>query len=308
MKIKYLAIAIIFLFQSNVFGEFVVETFRIETGATDYAPKTYLSAQNQTSYIGKYELTSFVFQDSDIDDEDDIEGVESDEIEVEEGKDEDFDLTLVVPGDFEDGNEFILYVKAYEDGHEDDHCYEEYIEVELEREDHHVVIEDFTISPSVTEQGNTIGINVEIKNFGTKDEDDIVVTVKNTALDMDLREEGIDLEEYDDDDDAVIHFTFAIPEDIPGDDYTLTATLDYGHGSDTETAVLKIIGEGGSEAVVFVDNGESVGSSGAVGVTGGSVAQVEFEGKSNMYVITLIILMIIVILLIIWMIKALTKI
>jgi uncharacterized membrane protein len=64
-------------------------------------------------------VTAFLF---DVDNGDNVEEVDSDTININEDDSDTFDFDLVVPDDVDASHTFKLFVKAYEDGNEDEQC------------------------------------------------------------------------------------------------------------------------------------------------------------------------------------------
>jgi len=173
-----------------------------------------------------------------IDKDEDIASVESDSIEIGDGDDEDFSISLEVPSDedLDEDDTYVLYIKAYEDGSEDDNCIEDSLELELKRNKHEVVIDEVTVTPSTISCGETATVSVSIDNLGSSDEDDVYVKLTNSELNLNEVSEEYDLDDYSgSDNDAIIKFTLALPEDAEDKTYTITAKVYYNNDKDYYT-------------------------------------------------------------------------
>ncbi len=147
-----------------------------------------------------------------------IASIESDSFDIDEDEHEDFELELEIPydADFENSDKIILYVFAYEDGNDEEHCEFVSEEIDLKREDHAVVITDVNFDPENNyECGETVTLNVEVQNIGKKDEEDVYIRVKSSQLDLDMESTIFDLEDYSDkDNDYEDEFEFTISDDF----------------------------------------------------------------------------------------------
>jgi len=189
-----------------------------------------------------------------IDENDEIVRIESDSIEIGDSDSEDFDLKLVIPYDeLNEDDTYFLYVKAYEDGNEDDQCVEDSIEINIERKKHDVQVNKITL-PTIMSCGDTVTAIVSVKNQGTSDEDDVRISLKQTEIGLNKVSDFFDLDEYDDDDNEMTQrFTFTIPEDAKGDyDFETIVYFDDGDKSNSKMIRFHIECDGGS--ITDIDN------------------------------------------------------
>ena len=158
-----------------------------------------------------------------IDQDNELVSIESDSIEVEKNNDDDFDLTLKVPvsdSDLDEGDNFKLFIKAYEDGNEDENCNYESIDLDFERNTHDVSINKVLINPSVVSCSETVNIGVEVQNIGKKEEDNVQLILRETTLGLDLSSEVFNLKKFDKAGDTALKtFTFEIPKNAAEGDY-----------------------------------------------------------------------------------------
>ena len=148
----------------------------------------------------------------DADDDNELVSAESDPQTIKDGKKEDFILELDIPfTDVDEDNTYIIYVKAYEDGDEDENCNEASKEISIEQPKHLVVVDDFTITPSSAKAGEIISFTVKAFNVGSSDESDVTVRVLNTELGLDMVSNEFELDEFDGKEDSAIkRFTFTV--------------------------------------------------------------------------------------------------
>ncbi|MFH1210059.1 MAG: putative S-layer protein [archaeon] len=167
----------------------------------------------------------------DVNEDNEIVTVESDSKQIEgDGGDENFDLTLTVPydEDLDDSNDYVLYIKAYEDGDEDKNCEYDGVDLEFNRESHEVIVDSFTITPTVTSCGDLVNFNVNALNIGEQDENNVKVTLSNSELGLSLNSNEFDLDDYNgNDNEALKSFTFTIPNNAEEKEYLIEARVYY---------------------------------------------------------------------------------
>ena len=174
----------------------------------------------------------------DADDDNELVSAESDPQTIKDGKKEDFILELDIPfTDVDEDNTYIIYVKAYEDGDEDENCNEASKEISIEQPKHLVVVDDFTITPSSAKAGEIISFTVKAFNVGSSDESDVTVRVLNTELGLDMVSNEFELDEFDGKEDSAIkRFTFTVPKDAQAQEYSIEAVVTFDDGDETRSA------------------------------------------------------------------------
>ncbi len=161
----------------------------------------------------------------DMDDEDEITE-ERLEVEIQEDETETYTLKLRIPSTVDDNNDFVVQVKVYKDGDEDEQCNEDSVDVELNKKNHYVVIEEFSIYPTTASCGDSFNLNLKIENAGESDED-VQIKILNSDLSIDF-EKTIDLDENDD---YGFSQTFSIPKDIQEGNYDVKVIVSYNYYS-----------------------------------------------------------------------------
>ena len=191
-----------------------------------------------------------------LDEDDEVKKVTSDVVEINDGDDQDFELTMTLPTSLDEGDHYVLYVKAYEDGHESRNCEFESPELQIERDSHDVVVTEIKLLPETVECGQKVGAQVKVENAGTDNEDDVYVEF--FAKDFSYRKdsETFDLDEYDDsDNDYVAQFELAVPKNAQAGEYFVEAVAHYNDG-DTHSLMQKMVVtcDAGSQAEVNVES------------------------------------------------------
>jgi hypothetical protein len=152
-----------------------------------------------------------------IDDGDEIE----EDISIEDGKSEEVNFLFKVPEETErsaKGARYLLYVKVYEDGFEEDFCASVIEEVEIERESYEVKVESFEF-PDFVNCGDTAELVLDIANIGTHDERQVKIELIDNELGWDDFREIKNLDW--DDKPETVSFVFRVPKDAEEKTYDL---------------------------------------------------------------------------------------
>ncbi len=156
-------------------------------------------------------------------------------VDVDEGDSEEVEFKINIPEDAEEDHEFAVFVKA-----KDDDCNQAYNEIEIEREEHKVIIEEFTLNPKTAGQGTDVEIVVKIKNLGEEDET-VYVKLENNELDLSKKSEEVELENYWDDNEKIIEFSFNIPENSDEKDYEIKAAVFFDNEKNSRSEILTVV-------------------------------------------------------------------
>ena len=159
-----------------------------------------------------------------------IERAEADD-RIEGDNDKDFNLEIVVPFDVDaSSSKYLVFVKAYEDGDEDINCGSESVDVEIVKDTHDITIESVALNPSTAKCGDTVSATVKLFNTGEKDEDDVVVSLKESDLGVDVATEEFVL---DKEDDYVARLSFNVAEDAKAGSYIAVVNTNFNNGKDS---------------------------------------------------------------------------
>jgi uncharacterized membrane protein len=182
---------------------------------------------------GKNNVDDFDFDDTD---EEEIELGD-----INDGKEEEYTFTLIVPPDFEDGN-YKLALKAYGDklgesvectDFSDDLSNDFYEAISVDRvsdSERFVVVDDIILQEQAT-CGEAVSGSFTLFNIGDEDQERVLITMKSNELQIDQEFELTkDLDQGDDED---FSFTFVVPDDAVNKLHTLNfrTFYDYNRGS-----------------------------------------------------------------------------
>ena len=158
------------------------------------------------------------------------------------------DLTAQLPYDLENDN-VRLFVKAYEDGDEEVNCNYESLDLDINRVNDNVLIQSIDMEKSDFKCGETGTLTVSLFNVGKKDQTNVIATLENTELGINLKSEApFELKKYDKNGNSATQmFTFTIPFSVSEKPYTLTAKAKY--GVNKEAVAIKTITVAGCVAV-----------------------------------------------------------
>jgi hypothetical protein len=172
-------------------------------------------------------------------DEDDVEEETDEEEEIKDGREETFEFVLEVPDDFEDDN-YLLFVKAYEDGEENLQCVERAIGIDLEREKHDVIIKDFSINPSSIVAGKSFDVFTEIQNVGERDED-VYMIIEIKELGVLTESEIFELEEFGEDDTYSETISVKVPINAEKGDYDIIVRVIFDGEEDKREDTISVL-------------------------------------------------------------------
>ena len=183
----------------------------------DYKPGDIIDIEVDVDNVGtekiRTQVEAYLYDEDEV-----IESTSSSTENIEEGEDETFYLSIKIPTDSRNINEdedYTLYVKAFDDDHEEDECIQESLSIDIKLDKHEIIIEESTrLLPSTAFCGETVSLVVDVTNIGEKDED-VTITVDNSALNIQETSDSFEVENFDSDNDNEGSRTFRL--DIPVD-------------------------------------------------------------------------------------------
>ncbi|HLC63514.1 MAG TPA: putative S-layer protein [Candidatus Nanoarchaeia archaeon] len=197
-----------------------------------------------------------------IDENSEIASADSDSINVDKGKKEDFDMVLTVPTDESDlGSEdnLVLYIKASEDGNEEIHCSEKSVSVDGKRETRETKVTRFTVSPQISQCTQKIAMQVDVESTGKKEDKLVNINVRNDELGLDLTSDSFEIGAFDDNDNVATKlFQFSLPEDVRAQEYILEAVANYDGGKTQDSEFAKLTVKSCTEELVDNTGEETV--------------------------------------------------
>jgi len=147
--------------------------------------------------------------DLDADEESSTKSIEFDiPMDVEEGT---YDVKIVVEG--EDDSEY-----------SQEHKIEWTLTLEVEKEDEDVRLKRAEFDQTTLSCDRETTFYVKLVNFGNDDPDEIILTIQNTELDINIKEEDIEIEEGDD---WSRSFTITVPDDVLPGTYKVETKMYY---------------------------------------------------------------------------------
>ena len=235
------------LCKDGIIGDFTLDIDDPDSG-DEFAPGETINIKVNVGNdfdknINDVMVTAFLY---DVDEDDKVEEVDSDTDDIDKNDDVNFDLDLEVPIDVQAGDEFILFVKGFEDGNEDEHCAEGQLSIDITREKHDVIIptNGINILPTQTvKQGESFDVTVKVINVGSSNEDGVTVKLSIPDLKISETSESFDLDDGESNDNEQI-FRFAnlkVPSDAKvKTGYSIDATVVFDDGDATNSGFGKL--------------------------------------------------------------------
>ncbi len=148
------------------------------------------------------------------------------------------DVSLRVPVDANDGVHYVVFEATGEDDNGNNVYDLQFAEINVERNSHDLLIESVTFNPEAPVCGGPVEVSVNVVNIGKSDEDDAVLTIKNTNLGIDFTSEVFNVEESGSDADYTIRAVFDLPKSAAEDFYPLDIKLTFDGTSGSESKLI----------------------------------------------------------------------
>ncbi|MFH1710721.1 MAG: tandem-95 repeat protein [Nanoarchaeota archaeon] len=129
------------------------------------------------------------------------------------------EFTLKIDTDIDESHNYVVFVRA-----EDDYCNQDYVRINIEREEHDVRITNFNF-PEIVDCGDDFEASISVENIGDSDED-VSISLYNSELGIGERV-GFELERAGDSDKKTRRFVLFIPDYAEEKSYSLRASVDY---------------------------------------------------------------------------------
>lgn len=169
-------------------------------------------------------------------------------INIEDGEEEEFEVSLKIPFDsnkVDDKDDLNLFIKAFDDDAEELNCVQETLGLSIKLSSKKVIIDkpNTKFLPSSASCGDTVLANIHVINIGEKDNDAVTVSLSNKDLGINQKSDPFTLEAFssDEDNDETRQFTINIPDDIQAKTYYATALVNYQGGSTSEQIPLHVM-------------------------------------------------------------------
>ena len=194
----------------------------------------------------------------DVTNDERIEKVKSEKFDVNEDDDEDISLELEIPdGEIDEGNDFILFVKAFESGNEEKQCAEDSIDIDIEREKDKIVFDELNINPESIGCERELKIETKLNNVGTN-EQEVYLQARILNTNLISKSDVFTLDDFNEDDhDIVKELMINVPENIKNGNYNLEVAAYYSDKTTVENKEIIIDGCGEEiKPVVISELGE----------------------------------------------------
>jgi len=181
-------------------------------------------------------IVEIIFLDSngkEVDIAEDDKNLEE-EVSIDEGDSETVIFNFVVDGDVDDGNNYYMHIKVYQEGDEDEQCVsvisDEVERIEIIKERHDVLVKKVE-GPNTVEAGSQVLYEVRVANLGREDQDLVKVIVSNSELGILMTRE---IENLDEGDSEVLTFSVEFPEEAEEKLYKIRFSTEFDYDEDDE--------------------------------------------------------------------------
>lgn len=179
---------------------------------------------------------------------DELESEDGGTENIDEDDDFDFEFSLNIPtdpDDVDDNDVLTLFIKAFDDDNEDEQCVVDSIDLKVELEKDDVELESATLTPANAICGETVAAVAKVRNVGSDDQDDVFITIKNSALSIREVTERFTLKEFADDEDAEAtkRLEFLVPPNTKEGSYPIDFEVTFGSGDTVSDTVFLAVGQ-----------------------------------------------------------------
>jgi hypothetical protein len=160
----------------------------------------------------------------DVDDDDLDE--DADDQDIDAGDSEDFEVEFDLSDEDIDEEEYTIRVTVEgeaDDGTKHEATLEKKVDVDIEK--HKVIISRTSLGANTMQCVRQNNVRVTIENVGQKDEDELDLFVKNTALGLELRKTSLNLDKFSDSDNEDTYTFYLDLEDANAGTYPITVEL-----------------------------------------------------------------------------------
>ncbi|MBW2989612.1 hypothetical protein KY358_04825 [Candidatus Woesearchaeota archaeon] len=181
-----------------------------------------------------------------IDDEGDDDLEADEEVgDIDADDKESFSLEFEIPEDVDEGDYDVIILIEGEDSNGAKHSVEwDDVRIKVEKDKHDIVIRKASVSPDEVSCSRRISVNVGLKNQGRSDEDEVVVLIESTALEISNEDISIDEIEEGTGEDTEYDgkYTFTLSDKIKPGTYPIDIKVYYDTDtlSDSETVDLVV--------------------------------------------------------------------
>ncbi len=170
---------------------------------------------------------------------------DKDSFDVKTGETEFSEFEFEVPVDLNEDNEYVVFAVVE---NSEDECNQDYMEIDIKRNERDVYIEEFEISRDYFACGDYINSEIKVQNMGTED-NDVYVIVKSSELGINEKSENFELEKYGEDDSETKEFILKISDGVAAGEYILNAEV-YFNSKKTSSEIKLVLDECKKQNVV----------------------------------------------------------
>ena len=196
-----------------------------------------------------------------IDDEGDDNLEESEDVgDIKADDKESFSIEFTIPEDVEGGDYDVTLTIEAEDENGAKHSVEWDLTLQVEKEKHDIQITKASVSPSKVSCSRNIKVDVELKNQGTSDEDEVVLLIESADLEIDNKDTSIEEIEEGTGDDTEFDkiYSFTIGDDVKAGTYPISIKSYYDTDTESDSTSIDIIVEKCSVAADEEEEEETV--------------------------------------------------
>ena len=179
---------------------------------------------------------------------DGIDGEDGDELEEEAtefdltpGRDKSKTVSFQLPLEIEDGSYDVTIEAEGEDENGTTHLATMALTLDVDKKRHQLKVYRSTLTPSeVSCNRRGTSYTLGVINIGQEDEEDVIVSVTNSDLNLNSKDTVPELtaEPFEDESKYIRTFTFDVPQDLAAGNYPIAVKASYGSKSETATANL----------------------------------------------------------------------
>lgn len=176
-----------------------------------------------------------------------IESCASEVLNIEDGEDEDFQCTIVIPvdsQDIEEDEDLKLFVKAFDDDNEASQCSQKSIPINIDIESKKLIIDERNtrFMPHSVSCGDITLANVQIVNIGEK-RNEATILISNRELNINLKSDLIKIEGFGSEERNTQsrQFEIQVPENAKNKEYRFDVKVNFEGGTATSLIPLDVI-------------------------------------------------------------------
>ncbi|MFH1066070.1 MAG: putative S-layer protein [Nanoarchaeota archaeon] len=167
----------------------------------------------------------------------------SDAQTINDGDSRTFDLSLDIPAsDFDETDDYYLYVKAYKSSKEKDYCDYDRVRIDIERDDSMVVIDSFLLSKTEFTCTDTVTATVTVENTGLDNQNYVSIAFGSNALGINMESKNFRVNAYDESGNRHTESFVFNTENAEEGDYRLTAIVYYGGNENNVKDIIVHVG------------------------------------------------------------------